>query len=234
MNTQVRPTPRMAFATLVATIAAVAGSHLPASSAKALPTPERTITRRARVPPRSVRTPRRSASTTRCASCGRTTSSGRGWRSSHSPLTAPTSSRPSDRLLRNRTTSATRSSRTTGAKAGEQLTALLKDHINGAVDAARAAKSGDQQAFASANAAWYRTDARSPTSSAARTRATGGGLRCGNDEDAPRSDTQRGVASAQRRLWRQHPRLRRDPSPHPGMADALSAGIVAQFPGRFR
>lgn len=43
-----------------------------------------------------------------------------------------------------------------GDAAGEQLTALLKDHIGVAVQLLQAAKAGDDEAFGQANAAWYR------------------------------------------------------------------------------
>lgn len=42
-----------------------------------------------------------------------------------------------------------------GDVAGAQLTSLLKTHIQGAVDVVTAAKSGNQKALATANAAWY-------------------------------------------------------------------------------
>jgi hypothetical protein len=40
-------------------------------------------------------------------------------------------------------------------EAGDQLSALLKEHILGAVTLLQAAKAGDQAAFDAANAAWY-------------------------------------------------------------------------------
>jgi hypothetical protein len=42
-----------------------------------------------------------------------------------------------------------------GDAAGDQLTALLKDHIGLAVDLLVAAKAGDQEAFEKASTAWY-------------------------------------------------------------------------------
>ena len=42
-----------------------------------------------------------------------------------------------------------------GEAAGDQLTALLKDHIGIAVELLQAAKAGDNAAFEKANAAWY-------------------------------------------------------------------------------
>ena len=43
-----------------------------------------------------------------------------------------------------------------GADAGNQLTALLKTHISGAVDILAAAKAGDQAKQSAATAAWYK------------------------------------------------------------------------------
>jgi hypothetical protein len=43
-----------------------------------------------------------------------------------------------------------------GERAGNQLTALLKEHIVGAVELLKAAKAGDDAKFKQANDAWYR------------------------------------------------------------------------------
>jgi hypothetical protein len=43
-----------------------------------------------------------------------------------------------------------------GKSAGNQLTALLKEHITGAVELLKAAKAGDDAKFKQANDAWYR------------------------------------------------------------------------------
>ena len=43
-----------------------------------------------------------------------------------------------------------------GRKAGERLTALLQEHIAGAVELLKAAKAGDDTSFAAAKDAWYR------------------------------------------------------------------------------
>jgi hypothetical protein len=43
-----------------------------------------------------------------------------------------------------------------GERAGDQLTALLKEHIVGAVELLKAAKAGDEAKFKQANDAWYR------------------------------------------------------------------------------
>ena len=43
-----------------------------------------------------------------------------------------------------------------GRRAGNRLTALLKQHIGGAVELLQAAKAGDDARFAAAKEAWYR------------------------------------------------------------------------------
>jgi hypothetical protein len=43
-----------------------------------------------------------------------------------------------------------------GKRAGEQLTALMKEHITGAVELLKAAKAGDDRKFGQAKGAWYR------------------------------------------------------------------------------
>src|SRR3954463_14797574 len=58
------------------------------------------------------------------------------------------------RLLRNPTDIGNAVKPYYGAKAGRQLTALLKEHITGAVALLQAAKSGDNDAVAKARTAW--------------------------------------------------------------------------------
>jgi hypothetical protein len=65
-----------------------------------------------------------------------------------------------------------------GRAAGNQLTALLKEHIVGAVALLKAAKSGDQPLSSSAATSGTPTATRSPTSSTRRIRATGHGRSC--------------------------------------------------------
>ena len=86
----------------------------------------------------------RPPSTTRCASCGRTTSRGRGWRSSASPPGSPTcgdrgAAAPQPGRHRQRDQALLRPA------AGNRLTALLKEHIAGAVELLQAAKAGDRR-----------------------------------------------------------------------------------------
>jgi hypothetical protein len=121
-----------------------------------------------------------------------------------------------------------------GRKAGNELTALLKEHINGAVDLLAAAKSGDQGAFADAKAAWYENG-----------RQVADFLHAAN----PESWTRREMRSLMRthldqtlkegadRLASDYAADIRDyEAIHRHilmMADALSDGIIAQFPRRF-
>ena len=60
------------------------------------------------------------------------------------------------RLLRNQSDIGNAIKPFYGARAGNRLTTLLKEHINGAVAILKAAKSGDMAGFNSAKAAWYR------------------------------------------------------------------------------
>jgi hypothetical protein len=122
-----------------------------------------------------------------------------------------------------------------GQQAGARLTALLKEHIAGAVDLLKAAKAGDDAGLAKAKDAWYR-----------------------NGDEVARFLSQANPRHwpfvAMRAMMRTHldqtiieatARLRGDFAADVGaydeihrhilvMADALSAGIVKQFPGRFR
>ena len=65
-----------------------------------------------------------------------------------------------------------------GDEAGEQLTTLLEDHINGAVELMAAAKAGDRKPMKKAMQPGMATATRSPTSSARRTPTTGRERRC--------------------------------------------------------
>src|SRR5215216_1536032 len=59
------------------------------------------------------------------------------------------------RLLRNQTDIGNAIKPFYGEEAGNQLTTLLEEHIQGAVDLLKAAKSGDQAAVETASANWY-------------------------------------------------------------------------------
>src|SRR4029453_5307119 len=60
-----------------------------------------------------------------------------------------------ERLLRNQTDIGNAIKPYFGEAAGNQLTALLKEHIQGAVAVLAAAKAGDTAKLDAANAAWY-------------------------------------------------------------------------------
>jgi hypothetical protein len=122
-----------------------------------------------------------------------------------------------------------------GRRAGNQLTALLKEHIGGAVELLKAAKAGDDAAFATAKTAWYangREIARFLSRANPRYlpfRATDrlmrGHLDQTLDEAAHRLNGD--FAADIRDYERIHEHILM-------MADAISNGIVKQFPGRFR
>jgi hypothetical protein len=122
-----------------------------------------------------------------------------------------------------------------GRKAGNQLTALLKQHILGAVDLLKAAKSGDQAAIGKASAAWYANgnqiadflhsaNTRNWSRKAMRTM-----MKEHLDETLKEAqDRLSGNFAADVRDYEavHHHILE--------MADMLSAGIMRQFPQRFR
>jgi hypothetical protein len=121
-----------------------------------------------------------------------------------------------------------------GDEAGEQLTELLEGHINGAVDLLAAAKAGDQPQVKKATAAWYRN---------------GNGiadfLSGANPDSWPREEMRsmmkthldQTLDEAVQRLEGDHEaEVRTYDEIHVHileMADALSDGIVAQFPEKF-
>jgi hypothetical protein len=122
-----------------------------------------------------------------------------------------------------------------GRRAGNSLTALLKEHIGGAVDLLTAAKAGDDAAFESARRAWY---------------ANGREIARFLNRASPRFLP---LASV-RRLMRGHLDQTRVEAGHLlsgdhaagirdydlihrhilTMADAISGAIIRQFPDRFR
>ena len=122
-----------------------------------------------------------------------------------------------------------------GRAAGSRLTALLKDHIAGAVALLQAAKAGDQAGIASASAAWY-----------ANPNDIADFLHAANPRQWPRTELRtmmrmhldETLAEAQHRLQGRFADDVRDyDAVHHhilAMADMLSDGIVRQFPARFR
>jgi hypothetical protein len=94
-------------------------------------------------------------STTPCASCGRTTSPGRGSRSVSFAGDLPDLSATETRLLRNQTDIGNAVKPYYGAAAGNRLTELLKEHILGAVALLEAANAGDPALIAERRDEWY-------------------------------------------------------------------------------
>jgi hypothetical protein len=122
-----------------------------------------------------------------------------------------------------------------GRRAGNQLTALLKEHIAGAVELLKAAKAGDTAGFDAAKTAWYRNgdqisrflsraNPKNWPFRAVRTMMRGH-LDLTLDEAAAR--LQGDFAADIRAYDRVHHHILM-------MADTLSDGIVKQFPRRFR
>jgi hypothetical protein len=122
-----------------------------------------------------------------------------------------------------------------GRRAGNRLTALLKEHIAGAVELLKAAKAGDDAGFATAKTAWYangREIARFLSRANPRflpfrsvLRLMRGHLDQTLDEAAHRLNGD--FAADIRDYERIHEHILM-------MADAISGGIIKQFPGRFR
>jgi hypothetical protein len=139
------------------------------------------------------------------------------------------------RLLRNQTDIGNAVKPYYGRAAGQRLTSLLKDHITGAVALLQAAKSGDQARIAAASTAWY-----------ANGRDVADFLSAANPRHWPqpamrsmmKAHLDQTLAEAQHRLQGRYEADVRDyDAVHRhilGMSDALAAGIVAQFPDRFR
>jgi hypothetical protein len=122
-----------------------------------------------------------------------------------------------------------------GARAGNRLANLLHDHITIAVEVLQAAKAGDQAAFDTANARWYANgndvaDAISALDPHTWPRAV---LR-----DMMRTHLDQTLAEASAELTGHYrASVRAYDAIHRhilDMADALSVGIIAQFPHRFR
>jgi hypothetical protein len=122
-----------------------------------------------------------------------------------------------------------------GRRAANRLTALLKEHIAGAVELLQAAKAGDDARFAAAKQAWYRNG-----------RQIARFLSDANPRFLPfsrisglmRGHLDQTLNEAAHRLGGDFPADIRDYDRiHRHilmMADAISTGIVKQFPRRFR
>jgi hypothetical protein len=139
------------------------------------------------------------------------------------------------RLLRNQTDIGNAVKPYYGRKAGNQLTALLRQHILGAVALLQAAKAGDQAQIKQASDAWY-----------ANAKQIADFLHKANPHHWPRADLRammkthldQTLDEATHRLTgnfgadiRDYERIHRHILE---MADMLSDGIMAQFPHRFR
>jgi len=139
-----------------------------------------------------------------------------------------------DRLLRNQDEIGDAIKPFYGEAAGEELSRLLREHIVGAADLLAAAKAGDTAAVEAAAAAWY-----------ANGDAIGAFLADANPRNWDRAEMQTmmrdhldlTLAEAVARL---EGRYADDAAAYDEihaqilhMADMLSDGIVAQFPGRF-
>jgi hypothetical protein len=122
-----------------------------------------------------------------------------------------------------------------GRRAGNRLTTLLKEHIAGAVELLQAAKAGDDARFAAGKQAWYRNGhqiARFLSNANPRflpfsriSRLMRGHLDQTLDEAAHR------LGGDFRADIRDYDRIHRHILM---MADAISTGIIKQFPSRFR
>jgi hypothetical protein len=122
-----------------------------------------------------------------------------------------------------------------GRRAGNRLTALLKDHINGAVELLQAAKAGDHARFTAAKQAWYRNGrqiARFLSNANPRflpfqriNRLMRGHLDQTLDEAAHRLGGDFAADILDYDRIHRHILM---------MSDAISNGIIKQFPGRFR
>lgn len=121
-----------------------------------------------------------------------------------------------------------------GDAAGDQLTALLKDHIGIAVELLQAAKAGDNSAFEKANAAWYANandiaDFLAQANPRYWPQAT---MRA-----AMKGHLDQTLAEASHELTGEYAKSVADYDEihHHilGMADVLSSGIIRAFPNRF-
>jgi len=122
-----------------------------------------------------------------------------------------------------------------GPAAGNKLTALLHDHITIAVELLQAAKAGDTDAFNAANTRWYANgnDIADFLAAANPRSWPDAVMRADMKEHLDQS-----LAEAAHEL---HGEYAASVSDYEGihahilmMADQLSAGIIAQFPSRFR
>ena len=122
-----------------------------------------------------------------------------------------------------------------GPAAGEQLTALLHDHITIAVELLQAAKAGDTAAFDDANTRWYdNAEQIAAFLAAANPRFWPVDVL----RDAMKTHLDQTLAEASAELQGDYPTsvaIYEEIHHHIlDMADLLSSGIMQQFPDRFR
>jgi hypothetical protein len=148
---------------------------------------------------------------------------------------APDADATVGRLLRNQTDLGNAIAPFYGKPAGRQLTALLREHILVAADVIAAARSGDADRLASQQARWNRN---ADEIAAFLSRANPTSWRPAATRSMMRAHlglTTNEVVARLKRDWaadvRAYDRVHRQIL---HMADMLSDGIVAQFPGRFR
>jgi hypothetical protein len=139
------------------------------------------------------------------------------------------------RLLRNQTDIGNAIKPYYGRKAGERLTALLEEHIGGAVDLLEAAKAGDDTAFAAAKDAWYRNGreiARFLSDANPRFLPFGriNRLMRGHLDDTLQEAALRLGGDFEADI-REYEHIHRHIVL---MSDAISGAIIRQFPGHFR
>ena len=146
----------------------------------------------------------------------------------------PDTSQAVDRLLTNQDEIGDAIKPFYGDAAGEALSALLREHIAGAADLLAAAKAGDQAAIDAAAAAWY---ANGDEIAAFLATANPKNWPVASMEVMMRDHLDLTLAEAVARL---EGRYVDDIAAYDAihaqilhMADMLSDGIVAQFPGRF-
>lgn len=122
-----------------------------------------------------------------------------------------------------------------GVAAGNRLTALLHDHITIAVEVLQAAKAGNTAAFTAANARWY-ANANDIADFLARANPRAWPRQVMRADMKTHLDQT--LAEAAHELGGQYAASVTDyEAVHAHilmMADQLSAGIIAQFPSRFR
>ena len=145
----------------------------------------------------------------------------------------PDQDQTAQRLLQNQTDIGNAIKPFYGEQAGDQLTALLKDHILGAADLLAAAKSGDQAKMQAASTKWYaNADDIATFLSKANPKAwpladMKAGMKMHLDLTlAEATDRLKGNYAADIKDYDQvHQHIL-------GLADLLSNGIMSQFPGK--